>query len=221
MKTFAISLFMTGAVLLAVQAAPETAAVSTPDAEASVQDVSSAVTNAQPALEYKITKLYSQGNEFARLASIDVGDEFVGLTVPTGYQMKGTDDGRKLTVFLDSAHHNWVNFEFHTNEFVNFSQETVWPAFEELLENQKPVFFTTYVMDRPVLGFVSKSGSVTTGKQEQVQLIPLKGGTLSVKTVAFGNEGKRVFLKVKQLVTSLQFAEDEKNLKKAEPKFED
>lgn len=174
-----------------------------------------------PALELKVTKIFSQGNLYARLISINTGEELIGLTVPARYGTSASEDRRDIVVYLDSARRDWVKFKLLPEEFTEFTHEAVWPEVSRFFGDANPVRSTSYVMGRKVLNFTAVTGNINDTRHQRVQLISCQGGTLLVSTTTFDKEADVVFYKLKQLVSSLQFAGKEKDLKHEEPIFED
>ena len=195
------------------------------DAEAAVAKTAAKdavpATNAPPALELKVTNIFSQGNLYASMISINTGEELIGLTVPARYGTSASEDGRDIVVYLDSARRDWVKFKLMPEKFPEFTHEAVWPSISKLFGDANPVQATSYVMGRKILSFTAKAGNINSMRHQRVQMVSCQGGTLLVSTTTFGPEADVVFFKLKQLVSSLQFAKSANELKYAEPIFED
>lgn len=212
--------------LVAQDKGPVVAAPADGDAESIVKIATDKATapsaeNEPPALELKVTKIFSQGNLYARLISINTGEELIGLTVPARYGTSASEDRRDIVVYLDSARRDWVKFKLLPEEYTEFTHETVWPVVSKLFGDANPLRSTSYVMGRKVLNFTAETGNINSMRHQRVQLVSCQGGTLLVSTTTFEKEADVVFYKLKQLVSSLQFAGKEKDLKHEEPIFED
>jgi len=224
-KIIAVVVGLSGASLIAQDKEPTGPAAGAKDAEPiaakAAEKGAPPATNAPPALELKVTKIFSQGNLYASMISINTGEELIGLTVPARYGTTASEDGRDIVIYLDSARRNWVKFKLLPENFPEFTHEAVWPSISKLFGDANPVYSTSYVMGRKVLSFTAKTGNINTMRHQRVQLVSCRGGTLLVSTTTFGTEADIVFFKLKQLVSSLQFAQSAKELKHAEPIFED
>lgn len=171
----------------------------------------------KPTFQLTTSKIYENGALYATLAKLNTGNEFIGLSVPERYRFMAGESGRDLTVYLDAGRQNWVNFQFVTNKFTEFTHADIYPLIQKNFVGLQPVFASGYAGGRSVLTFTAKSGVGENSRHIRYQVVPCESGTLIIGCKAYGNEGDMAFFAMKQLVGSLQFTATEKGLRVEEP----